>query len=244
MDNTAREARLGSAFVTLADTLVSDFDVFDLIHTLLEVCTEVLDTSAGGLMLADAAGVLRLMASTREGVDFIEVAQLSAEAGPCWDCFQTGAPVTVGDISDVADVWPDFARAALDRGYRSVHATPMRLRGRMIGTMNLFHTAIGEMNPRDIAIAQSLTDVATIAIIQEQRAHDLETVGAQLQHALDSRIVIEQAKGVIAQSQRISMDAAFGMLRRYARSTNRTLQSVSDDITSRRLQVEAVTARA
>lgn len=234
MDSAAREERVGAAFVSLADTLVSDFDLLDLLHTLIDTCTDLLDTDAGGLLLSDGDGHLQLMVSSTEDVNAVEVVQLAAEEGPCWDCFATGKAVTVGDIAN-DEGWPEFQRIALQQGYRSVHATPMRLRGQVIGTMNLFDSRVGELNSRDIALAQSLTDVATIGILQERGAQQLRGVGAQLQHALNSRIIVEQAKGVVAQSLNLNIDDAFKLLRSHARSTNQNLQAVAAAVTERRL---------
>lgn len=239
VDDRSREARSSEAFVALADTLVSDFDLVDLLHTLIDACIDLLRTDAGGLLLLDGAGNLQLMASSVEDIDIIEVVQLSAEAGPCWDCFMTGRPVSVGDIEKEGGLWPDFRQAALQQGYRSMHATPMRLRGQIIGTMNLFHSQIGQLNARDIALAQSLTDVATIAILQERGARHLHDLSSQLQGALESRIVIEQAKGLIAQSLGVDMDEAFTLLRNQARSTSQTLQSVAEAVTARRIVISA-----
>ena len=235
MVSTSREARLSAAFVTLADTLVSEFDLLDLVHTLIDACVDILDSDAAGLLLVDATGQLQLMASSTEEIDAVEVVQLGAEAGPCWQCFTTGTPVTVGDIEHDADQWPDFQRVALAQGFRSLHATPMRLRGQVIGTMNLLHTKVGVLNERDIALAQSLTDVATIGILQDRGTRQLRDLSTQLQGALDSRIVVEQAKGFLAQTLNLSMDDAFALLRTHARSTNQTLQAVAHAITSRQL---------
>ena len=179
MDSASREARTSAAFVSLTNTLVSDFDLVELMHTLIDACIDLMDTDAGGLLLADADGDLQLMASSAEDVDVVEVVQIAAEAGPCWDCFTTGQAMTLGDIENEGDSWPEFQRSALEKGYRSVHATPMRLHGQTIGTMNLFHTTVGALNERDIALAQALTDVATIAILQERGTRHLR----DLQHA-------------------------------------------------------------
>lgn len=238
MDGT-REARISAAFIALTDTLVADFDVIDLLHTLIDACVDLIGADAGALLLADPDGDLRLMASSVEDVDVVEVVQLSASAGPCWSCFKTGEPVSVADIEhDVAD-WPDFRRAALRQGYRSVHATPMRLRGQVIGSLNLFNTEVGLLPPEDIALAQSLTDVATIAILQERGTRRLEDLGRQLQGALESRVVVEQAKGVVAQSLGVDLDAAFAILRQHARSSNQKLHAVAAAVTERRVVLRA-----
>ncbi|HEY8319823.1 MAG TPA: GAF and ANTAR domain-containing protein [Amnibacterium sp.] len=239
MGSASREARTTAAFVSLTNTLVSDFDLVELMHTLIDACIDLMDTDAGGLLLADAGGDLQLMASSAEDVDVVEVVQLAAEAGPCWDCFRTGRAITLGDIEKDGDPWPDFQRSALEEGYRSVHATPMRVDGQTIGTMNLFHATVGALNERDIALAQALTDVATIAILQERGTRHLRDLSTQLQRALDSRIVIEQAKGLIAQSLDLTIDEAFAVLRTHARSTNQTLQTLARAVTERRLVLTA-----
>lgn len=240
MSSTSREVRLSAAFVMVADTLTADYDVVDLLHTLVNQCTEILDAQAGGLMLVDVNGNLQLMASTSESADLVEVMQLAAGAGPCVDCFTAGQSVSVPDIGASGQKWPAFRRAALEQGFLSVHATPMRLRGEVIGTMNLFGTSIGELGPRDAAVAQALADVATIGILQERVAAHSHIVSEQLQRALDSRILIEQAKGAVAQAQSLTMDQAFNALRAYARNHNLTLYAVSEAVTNRTLNVHAL----
>ncbi len=237
MTTETRETRLSAAFVKLADTLVDDFDVVDLLHWLVEECTIILDTQAGGLMLVDPAGMLQLVASTSEEAELVEVFQLAAGNGPCLDCFRTGMPVTVGDIAADGGDWPEFGAEALRLGFRSVHATPLRLRGQTIGTMNLFSQHVGALGTEDIAVAQALADVATIGILQERSIRSANVVSEQLQHALDSRILIEQAKGVVAATTKMSMTDAFITLRSYSRNHNLPLRQVADDVIARRIDV-------
>ncbi|MEO7722373.1 MAG: GAF and ANTAR domain-containing protein [Pseudolysinimonas sp.] len=236
MTKHTRETKLSAAFVKLADTLVTDFDVVDLLHWLVEECTQILDTQAGGLMLIDPAGELQLIASTSEDAQLVEILQLAAGEGPCLDCFRTGKPVTVGDLS-IANDWPEFSHGAMSHGFHSVHATPLRLRGDVIGTMNLFSVHVGELGPEDIAVAQALADVATIGILQERTIRSANLISEQLQFALDSRILIEQAKGVLAATAGLSMDAAFNTMRSYARNHNQTLRSVADDVIARKVDL-------
>lgn len=243
MTTETRETKLSTAFVKLADTLVTDFDVVDLLHWLIEECTDILDTQAGGLMLVDAAGALQLVASTSEEAELVEVLQLAAGDGPCLECFRSGSPVTVGDIHAGGARWPEFQIEALRLGFLSVHATPLRLRGQTIGTMNLFSHHVGALNPQDIAVAQALADVATIGILQERSIRSANLLTEQLQHALDSRILIEQAKGVIAATRGLSMSEAFGALRAHARSHNLTLREVADDVVARRIEIGTPTAK-
>jgi GAF domain-containing protein len=237
VDSESRETRASAAFVALTDTLVADFDIIDLLHTLIDACIDLLDADAGGLLLSDSGGNLQLMASSVEDIDVVEVVQTSAEAGPCWDSFQSGQAVSVPDIELVGDRWPDFRRTALQQGYRAVHATPMRLRGHVVGTMNLFRTGVGALPARDASLAQALTDVATIAILQERGHRDLQDMGAQLQRALESRIVVEQAKGLLAHSLTVTMDEAFAILRDHARSTGQNLHTVATAVTTRQLVI-------
>lgn len=237
MTEQTRETKLSAAFVKLADTLVADYDVVDLLHWLVEECTRILDTQAGGLMLVDAARVLQLIASTSEEAELVEILQIAAGEGPCLECFRTGRPVTVGDISASAASWPEFAAGALDHGFRSVHATPLRLRGEVIGTMNLFSVHVGELAPADVSVAQALADVATIGSLQERTIRSANNVAEQLQFALDSRILIEQAKGVLAASSKLSMNAAFNAMRTHARAQNRTLRGVAEDVIARSINL-------
>lgn len=239
MADMSREARLNAAFVAVADTLTEDYDVVDLMHTLVQECTEILDAQAGGLMLADAEGELQLLASTSESADLVEVMQLDAGVGPCVDCFATGIAISVGDIAVSGDAWPAFRAAALAQGFLSVHATPLRLRGEVIGTMNLFGTSVGELSRRDADVAQALADVATIGILQERINRQSHFVAAQLQRALDTRILVEQAKGVLAQAGGLEVDEAFRALRSYSRDHNLVLRSVAEGVVNRTIDVLA-----
>ena len=242
MTDSTREVKLANAFVKLADTLVADFDLVDLLQTLVETCIDVLDTQAAGLLLKDESGELQVVVSSSEEAAFVEVVQLGASAGPCWECAETGKPVTIADISAETDRWPKFCEAAMGRGFRSVHATPMRLRDDVLGTMNLFDTSVGALNDQDISTAQALSDVATIGILSERSVRHRDTVASQLKGALDSRIVIEQAKGVLAQSLGLSMDDAFTSLRSYARSNNLNLRGVAAALVERRLDPARIVA--
>lgn len=238
MSNAPREAQLSAAFVKLADTLTADFDVVDLLHTLVEECSAILDIEAGGIMLLDPVGELQLVASTSEEASLVEIMQLTAGEGPCVDAFASGTTVTVGDIEKSGSRWPAFRSEALKQGFRSVHSTPMRLRGRVLGAMNLFSTRIGELNPADIVVAQALADVASIGILQERSAREKEIVTAQLQYALDTRILVEQAKGVLFESTSMTMDESFGSLRTYAREHGMTLRAVASDVINRTIGLD------
>ena len=237
MTTGTRESKLSTAFVKLADTLVTEFDVVDLLHWLVEQCTDILDTQAGGLMLADLTGQLQLVASTSEEAELVEIFQLAAGEGPCLDCFRSGTPVTVGNIEADGGSWPTFSAEALKFGFRSIHATPLRLRGQVIGTMNLFSDHVGALVSEDIAVAQALADVATIGILQERHIRSANVVTEQLQRALDSRILIEQAKGILATTMNTTMNNAFAIMRTYARDRNLPLRQVADDVIARRISL-------
>lgn len=228
MTDRGRELLLIRAFVDLADTLVDDYDIIDLFDRLVGHCVELLDADAAGIMLADAQRNLRVVASSSEQTAWIDLLQLEADEGPCVECYRTSAPVAVADLAEAQPRWPRFAAAVRDRdAYRSVHALPLRLRGEAIGVLNLFHARPGTLPDADLALGQALADVATIGILQERAIHRGEVLNEQLQTALNSRVVIEQAKGVLAQHGRLSMDAAFDRLRNHARNNNLRLSEVA-----------------
>jgi len=237
MSEASREQRLFSAFVKLADTLVDDFDTVDLLQDLVEECTDLLDTDAGGVMLTDGGERLHVVASTSEEAGFVEIMQLNAGAGPCIECFTSGTSIGVADIEEETERWPGFSRAALSRGFRSVYATPLILRGRRIGAMNLFSTRVGELNARDIAAARALADVATIGVLQARLIREGDVLTEQLQNALDSRVLIEQAKGVLSETHKIGLDEAFAMLRGYARGHGEPMRSVALSVVDRSIDL-------
>lgn len=235
MNDAPREYELARAFVTLADTLVADYDVLDLLQNLVDTSVSLLDSEAGGLLLADEFGTLTLVASTSEESSLVELLQLESGQGPCMEAFRTGEIVEVVDLSTDHGVWPDFRKGALEQGFRSVLAVPLRLRNETIGTLNLFRPTVGPMIPADIAIARGLADIATIGIIQERAVRESDIARQQLQHALNSRVIIEQAKGVIAQLHGVSMDEAFRTLREYSRNNQVALRDVADLVVLRSL---------
>jgi GAF domain-containing protein len=225
-----RETLLAKTLVELADTLVADFDVVELLTLLADRCVDVLDVGAAGLMLAAPDGSLRVMASSSDAMRVLELFEIQAQEGPCLDCFRAGAPVANEDLSVDADRWPRFGAEALAAGFRSVHALPMRLRGTVIGALNLFHVDAGAMRPVDVDAAQAFADVATIAILQHRAATEAFALNEQLNRALNTRIVIEQAKGMIAERQGLDMEQAFATLRNHARNHNLRLADVASDV--------------
>jgi GAF domain-containing protein len=225
-----RETLLARTLVELADTQVADFDVVELLTRLADRCVEVLDVGAAGLMLAGPDGELGVVASSSEAMRLLELFELEAREGPCLDCYRSGAPVMEADLTVVGTRWPHFAAQALAAGFHSAQALPMRLRGTVIGALNLFGTDRAQMGRVDMDSAQALADVATIAILQQRKSQQAQTVNEQLQHALNSRIVIEQAKGMVAEREGLHMPEAFYALRTYARVHNLRLLDVARSV--------------
>jgi GAF domain-containing protein len=235
-----REKRIVETFVELADTMVEDFDVIEFLHRLAERCVELLDCAEAGLLLADAAGVLRVMASSSERSDTLDLLQSQNEEGPCFECYQHGALVSSEDLTGDAGRWPTFAPMALQKGFRSVQAIPMRVRGETIGALNLFRTTTGRLVEQDLPLGQGMADIAAIALLHERTVREAHGVVEQLQGALSSRVMIEQAKGVLAERAHIGVDAAFARLRAYAREHNLRLSNVARDVIDGQLDVASL----
>jgi transcriptional regulator with GAF, ATPase, and Fis domain len=217
------EQLLAATFVELADTLVADFDVTDFLHGLVDRAVQLLDVDAAGLMLADQRGSLRVVASSTEQARLVELFQLQHDQGPCLECFRTGLPMFEADMAAAAQRWPVFAPAAAEAGFAAMQALPMRLRDEVIGAMNLFMRAPGRLDDRGLRVGQALADVATIGLLQERNLRHQEVLAEQLQGALNSRVAIEQAKGVLAERLGLDMGQAFELLRGQARIQNRRL---------------------
>ncbi|WP_411557703.1 ANTAR domain-containing protein [Plantibacter sp. MPB07] len=230
-------AELLEVFATLADTLIDDYDVVDLLQTLVDASVDLLDVDASGILLADQHGDLDLIASTSESSRLVELIQLSADEGPCIESFRGGMAVAVPEISAVAGEWPRFAQAAADAGFASVYAVPLRLRRTTIGTLNLFRTASEDLDELETRAAQAMADVATIGILHERTLRASDAAREQLERALQSRVTIEQAKGVVAFTASISVEDAFERLRTHARSSRRSLADVARDVVERRLEL-------
>jgi GAF domain-containing protein len=227
---TSRAERVSAAFVKLTGALVADYEVLDLLYALVEASVDLLGATAAALLLADPRGELQVVASTSEGSQLVEIRQLRAGEGPCVECYKTGAPVVVEDVASLHGQWPDFQAIALSQGFRSIHAVPMRVHGRTIGSMGLFGKDPGTMARSDTAIGQALADVATISILQERTIKEATLVNEQLQRALNSRVLIEQAKGVIANRSEVTMEEAFRRLRSSARSNSQSLQETASQV--------------
>jgi GAF domain-containing protein len=237
MAKIGRAERISAAFVKMADTLVADYDVFDLLHTLVDEAAGVLDAAAAGLLLVDSVGDLQVMATTSAECQVVEDLQVASGAGPSVDCYLTGALVTIDDIAAQAARWRAFQSSALSQGFRSLHAVPMRLRSRTLGSLSLFSQATGAFSAEDAAITQAFADMATIALLQERAARESALINEQLQQALNSRVLIEQAKGMIAHTSNVDMNAAFALLRGYARSHNQTVYETAGKIINRKFSL-------
>jgi len=214
-------------FVELADTLVADFDVVELLSMLVERCAELLDFAEVGLTFADVGGHLRVMASSSERMRLLELLEVQNSEGPCRDCYDTGQPVLNRHLEGAEDPWPVFAPRALEAGFRMVHALPLRLRDEVIGALNIFTSEPRELSRADASLAQALADVATITVLQERASKHSTVLADQLQVALNARIVIEQAKGILAERLDVAVDEAFHLLRRYARNNRVPLSGVA-----------------
>ena len=236
------EALLVHTLVKLAESLVDDFDVVELLSLLADRSVEVLGVSAAGVMLAAPEGHLRVVASSSEAMRVVELFELQSDEGPCLDCFATGEAVFNQDMT-VAGRWPRFAPVALAAGFRAAHALPMRLRGAVIGALNLFSRDQGALSAENVVAGQALAAVATIAILQQRVVSDARVLNDQLNTALTSRVVIEQAKGVLAERTGLSMPAAFDAMRRYARDNNLRLADVAGHVIDKTLAPSVINAR-
>ena len=222
----AREDVLARTFVELADTLVDDFDLVDVAQTLVERCVELFDATAAGLLLADTDGTLRVLASSSDQLRVVELFEIQAQEGACLDCYRSGLPVINQDLGTTDARWPRFAPVALGAGLRSVHALPVRLRNQVVGALNLFRSDAGPLDDLDVLATQALADAMAVAILQQRALRDAQLLADQLRAALDSRILIEQAKGILAERAGMSIGNAFSYLRNYARNHNQQLTEV------------------
>ena len=242
--NTPRETQVLDAVVTLVDSLLDDFDVVDLLTDLTERCAALLDVSAAGFLLVDPLEQLRLLAATSEQAREIELFQLQADQGPCVDCFTTGQPVSVADLRVATQRWPQFVPAALDAGFASVHAVPMRAAGIVLGALGLFGSRTGALSESDLLVGQTLAHVACVAILQDH-PHTPDTVVPRLRSALASRVVVEQAKGFLRQSLDVSVADAFRLLRTYAHTSGQHLTDLAQRLmTDRQARPQLVAALA
>lgn len=234
----AREELIGKTFVELADTLVDDYDVIDFLHLLAERCVQLLGVTEAGVVLFDTHGRLRPLASSSERMQLIELIEVQTEDGPCLDCCRDGRQVREDDLEQATGQWPQFAPAAIAAGFRSTYAVPMRLREERIGALNLFADRTNGLTEQDQALGQAMADVATIGLLHERALQEREVVSGQLQTALNSRIAMEQAKGLVAEQANLDMGEAFELLRGHARHHNRRLRDVVAEVINRDLSAD------
>lgn len=225
-----REREIIRSFIRFADHLVDDYDVLDLTTQLTEDCARLLDVAAAGLLLADAGGVLHLLAATSEQARALEIFQLQREEGPCLDCYHTGQAVSVADLGAETSRWPRFVEIAAEQGFTSVHAIPLRLRGQRLGALGLFGATVGALDDDDLTLAQGLAHVASIAIAQDSHLRDRASLLAGLQAAVSSRAILEVAKGVLAETHTLDMQEAFTRLRDYAHRHQQRLTEVAREV--------------
>jgi GAF domain-containing protein len=240
--STLAAERVAEMFVEFADTLVVEFDLVEFLQMVTTRASELVGSAAAGLLLADPQGQLQFMAASDERTELLELFQVQSHEGPCQDCFRRAAPVVNADLRDAADRWPQFAPRAVAAGFRSVHAFPMRLRQDVIGALNLFGTDVGRMETGDVRTVQALADVATIGLLQERTVRKGEVLTEQLQGALNSRIIVEQAKGAIAQMRSCNVDEAFTLLRGYCRDHNLRLSDVARAVVTDPRPIPGLTA--
>ena len=228
----SRDEWLARTFVELADTLVADFDLIDFLSLLAERCVELLQVAEVGLALADSRGRLQVLASSTERMRTAELIEVQNGDGPCLECYRTGLPILNGRLEETGDRWPRFSPIARESGFVMVHALPLRLRSEVIGALNIFDVAAHEIPQSKVNLTQALADVATIGILQERTVKQRTDLSVQLEGALNSRIVIEQAKGIVAERLKVDVEAAFRLLREHARSRRLQLSAVASDVVS------------
>jgi GAF domain-containing protein len=234
-----REGEIVRSLVELADNLVDDYDVVDLLTALANRCVGLLDASAAGVMLASPGGRLGLVASSSEAMRLLELFELQQQEGPCLDAFRTGQPVAYENLRTKQGRWPSFAAAALEVGFQSAFALPLRLRDTTLGALNLLSVDPVPMDQADVIVAQGFADLATLSIVQHRAAAEAQRLNTQLSTALNSRVIIEQAKGVISERAAIGLDEAFARLRAYSRDNNRRLTDVAQSAVDGTLDAQA-----
>jgi len=228
--STGRDQRLADTFVSLADTLVADFDVLDFLGLLTERAVELLEVDAAGVILSDQRGGWRPAAGSSEHAELVEVLAAQTQQGPCLDCVRSGEAVTSADLLADTDRWPLFAPAAVNAGFRAACALPMRLREEIIGALTLLHVEPMTIDDSSVTLGRALADIATIGILQQRAVRREEIVFEQLQAALHHRTVVEQAKGVLAEVGDLDMNDAYTLLRDYARAHQRRLSDLARDV--------------
>jgi GAF domain-containing protein len=231
-----REERLSRTFVALADTLVTGFDVVDLLDDLVQNSVDLFGVAAAGLMLVDPGGNLRVMASSDDQMRLLELLQIQNDEGPSLDCCRSGVAQSVPRLLLEAARWPRFVAEAAVLGFTAAYTVPLRLRDETLGAFNLFDGPDHVLLAADLQMVQALADVATIGLLQHRAIQRSEELAEQLQVALNSRVVIEQAKGVLAERAQLDIAETFEMMRRYARGHNLRLEAVARAIVTGELR--------
>jgi len=232
-----REQRLIDAFLVATGSLVGDYDVVEMLQTLVDEIAGTFALDAAGITLANQERELEVVAATSTRTALLELMQLEAGEGPCVEAFADGEPRRAGSADEMRRRWPSFAAAAEAAGFVSVHSIPLRSREAVLGSMNLFRSEPGALADRDLAAVRALTDVATISILQQRSTDQAARTQEQLRRALDSRVAIEQAKGFLANTHEVEPDVAFSLLRRWARANNVLLQDAARAVTERRVVI-------
>jgi GAF domain-containing protein len=218
---------------SVAEALLSDeLDLIDVLDQLLMACLSILGVDAAAVLIDDQNGHLIPVASSSEEARLLELFQVHMNQGPCLDAIRGGTTVFSHDLQDERERWPAFCDAALEIGYHSVVAVPMRLNGTTIGGLNIFSNQAGQQSDERRRLGTALGHLAALAISHQQSARRSAALAEQLQHALSSRVVIEQAKGVLAERLDLTMEAAFDRIRRYARDHNQKLGEVCAGVIS------------
>ena len=233
---------LAETFVELADTLVADFDPAEFLHMLADRCVSTLGVDAAGILLADHLGELQVVGASSDRARLLELFELQHRQGPCMECYLTGAPITVAGFTEPPQRWPEFSSVAAAAGFGAVHALPMRLREQTVGALNLFTVTADELGEARVRVARAMADVATIGLLQAQVISHRELLAEQLRHALQTRVLIEQAKGVLAERMQVDISAAFHTLRQYSRNNRIHMSKVAEDVVAGTIDMTALTA--
>jgi transcriptional regulator with GAF, ATPase, and Fis domain len=240
-----REQRIARAFVHLADTMVDDFDLTEFLHTLVDHCVDLLEVDGAGVLLSDQRGGVRMAAASSERSELLAVFAADTDGGPCVECVRTGEAVVSTDLTADTQRWPRYAAAADACGFRAVHVLPMRLRRDVIGALSLLKVEPDGVQAMSTQLGQALADVATIGILQQRAVDQAGIVTEQLQNALNSRVIIEQAKGMLAAySGTLTPEEAFTVLRRFARTHHRRLSDLAREVVAGVADVEAITTHS
>ena len=228
--STGEQQQLADTFVSLADTLVDDFDLLDFLGLLAEKASQHLNVAAAGVILTDQRGGWRPTATSDESPELVALFTTGAFQGPCRECVRTGSWITIANLAEHDQRWPDFAAQATQAGYQAAAAVPMRSRRQIIGSLTLLNTTPDGVDEASLALGQALADMATIGLLQQHAAHRGDLLAEQLQAVLHHRVVLEQAKGSLAEHSNLTPHTAYRLLRDYARSQGQHLSELARHI--------------